>query len=129
MADDELVPFEDAGVFHAVPLDDEHEAVVIADEISREGVDVFDALFGKDRSSGTDLTDEGQGNDLLRTPRTFVEEFNRSVLSRVAADIAQFFQAMEVAMDRRRRAEADFFADFPYRRGISELVDTGADVF
>ncbi len=65
MADDELIAFEDAGIFHAVPLDDEHEAVVIADEISREGVDVFDALFGKDRSSGTDLADEGQGNDLL----------------------------------------------------------------
>ena len=117
MANDELVAFEDAGIFHAVPLDDEHEAVVIADEISREGIDVFDAFFGKEWGPGADLADEGEGDDFLGTPGTFVEEFDGPVLGRVAADIAQIFQTMEVAVDRRRRAQSDFFTDFPYRTG------------
>ena len=90
-ADDELVAFEDTGVLHAVPLDDEHEAVVIADEVGRERVDVFHAFFGKDRGAGPDLPDQGQGDDLLGPPRAFVEEFDGPVLGRVAADIAQIF--------------------------------------
>ena len=122
-------PFEDTGVLHAVPLDDEHEAVVIADEVGREGVDVFHAFFGKNRGAGPDLADQGQGDDLLGPPRAFVEEFDGPVLGRVAADIAQIFQAVEITVDRRRRAQADFLADFPYRRGIAEFMDTRADVF
>lgn len=101
-ADDELVAFEDAGVLHAVPLDDEHEAVVIADEVRREGVDVFDTFFSKDGGTGPDLADQGQGDDFLGPPRTFVEEFDGPVLGWVAADIAQIFQAVEIAVDRRR---------------------------
>ena len=81
-------------------MDDEHEAVVIADEVRREGIDVFDTFFSKNRRTRPDLADQGQGNDFLGTPRAFIEEFDGPVLGRVAADIAQVFQAVEITVDR-----------------------------
>ena len=53
------VALEDAGVDHRIALDLEQEDRVVADEVDRQGQDLFDMLCGQDRRAGSDATENG----------------------------------------------------------------------
>ena len=58
-ADDNEIAVEDAGIHHGVTVDFKHEELAMTGQSCRQLEDIFDCLFGGDRCTSSDSSDQG----------------------------------------------------------------------
>ena len=129
MANDELVAFEDAGIFHAVPLDDEHEAVVIADEISREGYRRLRRILRQRWGPRRGLGRRGGGGRFSWNARNLRRGVRWSGSWPGRGGYSPNLPDDGGSRGPSTSSSVRLLYRFPVPTGIPKLVDTGADVF
>ena len=129
--DDHEVAVEDAGVDHRVAADPEHEQIAVAGEVDRHREQLFDVLLRQHVGAGGDVADE---RDVADGPALdhgagvgIPADLDRPWLGRVAAEVAEPAERVEVAVHRRRRRQPDRLADLADRRGIAAIAGLDLD--